>query len=87
MKLLILFFVFNMCSESVKSSKILLVYPIPSPSHGILGETFAEALTNKGHEITFMSPYGMKQEYPNCRHILMDGVVERVDSKNNFIIQ
>lgn len=85
MKILLLFFVFCTFSELVKSAKILLLYPVPSPSHGILGETFARALSSKGHEITFVSPYTMKQECPNCKHILADGIIDKVES-NNYLI-
>ncbi|XP_063896799.1 UDP-glucosyltransferase 2-like [Helicoverpa armigera] len=37
--------------------RILAVFPTPSPSHGILGDSFVKALLNAGHEVVYISPF------------------------------
>lgn len=38
-------------------AKILGVFPYPSKSHSILGQALFVELANRGHEVTFVSPY------------------------------
>ena len=35
-------------------AKILAVFPIPSPSHGILGDNMIKHLLNAGHEVSVL---------------------------------
>lgn len=65
----------------VQCAKILIVYHVPSKSHCILGETFARGLSAKGHNVTFISPFKLKRNYENVKHVLLDGVMEKMDSK------
>lgn len=36
---------------SVKCSKILFVFPSPSPSHAVIGQSLAKGLVERGHEV------------------------------------
>lgn len=38
------------------AAKILAVFPIPSPSHGILGDNMVKHLLNGGHEVSITGP-------------------------------
>ncbi|CAH0556951.1 unnamed protein product [Brassicogethes aeneus] len=40
-----------------QSAKVLLVFPVPSSSHHILGTSLAKGLANAGHDVTLVSPY------------------------------
>ncbi|XP_075984667.1 UDP-glucosyltransferase 2-like [Anticarsia gemmatalis] len=48
--------------------KILVMYPFPARSHGILGDGFVRHLLNDGHEVTYISPYPYKA-HPKLRLI------------------
>lgn len=42
--------VVSLCS--CDAYKILAVFPVPSPSHGILGDNMIKHLLNAGHEVS-----------------------------------
>lgn len=43
-----------------EGAKILGVFPYPSKSHSILGQALFVELANRGHTVTFLSPYPFK---------------------------
>ncbi|XP_072933222.1 UDP-glucosyltransferase 2-like [Epargyreus clarus] len=49
--------------------KILLVFPVPSRSHSILGEGYVKLLAQAGHEITYITPMPMKHPPSGVRQI------------------
>ncbi|KAJ8711852.1 hypothetical protein PYW08_008806 [Mythimna loreyi] len=54
------------CSES---AKILVVFPGPAKSHGILGDGYVRHLLNAGHEVTYITPLTYKNPPANLRTI------------------
>ncbi|XP_022815547.1 UDP-glucuronosyltransferase 2B15-like [Spodoptera litura] len=47
---------------SCNAYKILAVFPVPSPSHGILGDNMVKHLLNAGHEVTYITPFASRQK-------------------------
>ncbi|KAJ8709292.1 hypothetical protein PYW07_009118 [Mythimna separata] len=72
MTLLVLLSAILACSES---AKILLVFPGPSKSHGILGDGYVRHLLNAGHEVTYITPF--TQRPPTAK-------LRTVDVSSNF---
>lgn len=68
-------------------AKILGVFPYPSKSHSILGQALFVELANRGHDVTFLSPYPFKKApSENFRDLaitskdLIDAFDEELDS-------
>nr|XP_023024207.1 UDP-glucuronosyltransferase 1-8-like [Leptinotarsa decemlineata] len=63
--------------------KILVVFPVPSPSHFILGSALARGLVNAGHDVTIVSPYKDKKPTENGKY---SGIVleELADIRNTL---
>ncbi|KAJ8711851.1 hypothetical protein PYW08_008805 [Mythimna loreyi] len=66
MTLLLLVSAILACSES---AKILVVFPGPSKSHGILGDGYVRHLLNAGHEVTYITPFTYKNPPANLRTV------------------
>ncbi|NP_001182395.1 UDP-glucosyltransferase precursor [Bombyx mori] len=49
--------------------KILVVFPLPEQSHGILGARFVRHLLNYGHEVTYITPFIEKYTHPNQQQV------------------
>ncbi|KAH9636331.1 hypothetical protein HF086_012596 [Spodoptera exigua] len=54
---------------SCEAYKILAIFPVPSTSHGILGDNMIKHLLNAGHEVTYITPFINKKKYdhPNLK--------------------
>lgn len=61
---------------NVHSANILGVFPLPSPSHHILGSALLKELAVKGHKVTMISPYPFEKKIENYTDIYLDGVLE-----------
>ncbi|KAJ8918831.1 hypothetical protein NQ315_011117 [Exocentrus adspersus] len=68
--------------NSVDCSKILLVFPFPSPSHYILGSSLARGLAEAGHDITMVSPFHEANPPRNSvyKDVVLTGFVEEYKS-------
>lgn len=66
---------------SVEAANILGVFPMPSPSHSVLGNALFKALAKKGHQVTMVSPYPLKEPVENYTDIYLDGMLEYKESK------
>ncbi|KAJ8709291.1 hypothetical protein PYW07_009117 [Mythimna separata] len=62
----LLFCVLLACSEA---AKILVVFPMPSRSHGNLGDGYVRHLLKAGHEVTYITPFTYKNAPANLRTI------------------
>lgn len=82
----LLFFVILLVYNA-QSAKILGVFPVPAPSHYILGSALMRALAEKGHDVTVINPYGEKQPPKNgkYRDVLLTGFKEMAESKSATI--
>ncbi|KAL4706370.1 hypothetical protein ACJJTC_018469 [Scirpophaga incertulas] len=49
--------------------KILVVFPMPSRSHGILGDGVVRVLINAGHDVTYITPFPVENPHPKLRVI------------------
>ncbi|XP_050556015.1 UDP-glucosyltransferase 2 [Spodoptera frugiperda] len=54
---------------SCEAYKILAIFPVPSTSHGILGDNMIKHLLNAGHEVTYITPFIKTKKYnhPNLK--------------------
>src|SRR5690349_13180302 len=68
MKIAILIFLVLFVA-GLDSSRILVVYLTISQSHMIPLQTLSEVLAEKGHEVTFFSPFPLKKQVNNYRDI------------------
>ncbi|XP_052757120.1 UDP-glucosyltransferase 2-like [Galleria mellonella] len=67
--------------------KILVVFPIPTLSHGILGEGCVRLLLKAGHEVTYIAAMPLQDTHPNLTQININKKQESKILKNitNFI--
>lgn len=70
-----------LCAFVAKAANILVVFPIPSRSHQILGDELVKGLLRKGHEVTMASPHGLDEKSENYTDIVIDGLLEYKKSK------
>nr|WEU75316.1 uridine diphosphate-glycosyltransferases 40AV1 [Glyphodes pyloalis] len=66
-------FVFLLCIVLIHSfsdaHKLLVIFPFPGKSHGILGEGYVRNLVKAGHEVTYIASVPLKNPYPGLRQI------------------
>ncbi|XP_076046231.1 UDP-glucosyltransferase 2-like [Oratosquilla oratoria] len=55
----------------VQASRILFLGPVVGRSHSQFYAAIVTTLANRGHEMTFVSPYASKQETPRVREIVL----------------
>lgn len=78
------FFHFSLLSifiSQITCAKILGVFPYPSRSHSILGQALFIELANRGHDVTYLSPYPFKS--PPAKNY-RDIAIESEDLKHAF---
>nr|QIK00364.1 UDP-glycosyltransferase [Xylotrechus quadripes] len=57
-------------------SNILVLFPMGSHSHFTLGFRLAKGLADRGHNVTFISPYPQKTRIKNLREISVEEIME-----------
>lgn len=57
--------------SSLEAARILGVFPYPSKSHAMLGQPIFVELAKRGHEVTFVSPFQLKDPPKGYRDILL----------------
>ncbi|CAH0596439.1 unnamed protein product [Chrysodeixis includens] len=62
-------FSFMLCLYGSEAYKILAVFPLPSKSHGILGDNMIKHLLDAGHEVTYVTPYLKDKPHPNLHQV------------------
>lgn len=60
----------------IRGANILLVFPVPTMSHHIIGEQLAKALTEKGHHTTIITPFRTKNKPANYNEVIVDEIIE-----------
>ncbi|XP_075984663.1 UDP-glycosyltransferase UGT5-like [Anticarsia gemmatalis] len=65
--------------------KILAVFPLPSKSHGILGNNMVKHLLNAGHEVTYITPFNDIQ-HPKL-HIVDSSENKKLFNENSLDIK
>ncbi|XP_055609692.1 UDP-glucosyltransferase 2-like [Uranotaenia lowii] len=65
--LLLLFFASNV----VQSARILCVFPSPSKSHVLVGQSLLKGLAARGHEVTMVSAFKLSKPVKNYRDVII----------------
>lgn len=63
------------------AEKILVIFQAPSYSHYILGRKLVHLLTERGHEVTMISPFKDNKKPALCREVILTGVADESESK------
>ncbi|GBP42157.1 Ecdysteroid UDP-glucosyltransferase [Eumeta japonica] len=66
---------------TIEAFKVLLMFPLPAPSHGILGNGYVEHLLNAGHEVTYITPFPHEDPPPNLHQVVLNYPDEVLPSK------
>lgn len=61
------------CVSIAQCGNILIVFPFPSVSHHILGEQVARGLLKKGHHVTMITNYRVKDKLENYTEVILNG--------------
>ena len=77
--LLILINVLEQCA----GAKILAIAPMPLRSHFMVIEQVIIELANKGHEVTFYTPYKQSKPVPRLKEIILPDMQEFIVGKCN----
>lgn len=81
------FFVCALFLAQADCLKLLLVFPIPAPSHYFLGNELGKKLAKLGHNVTIVAAYEEKNPPPNYRIVYLDGLAEHKQGiKSGLII-
>ena len=74
--------------KSTDGAKILGIFPVPAPSHYILGSSLMRGLAEKGHDVTFISPFPEKNPPKNGTYtdVLLTGFWEMAESNKSPLI-
>lgn len=59
------------CAQQCQSAKILMMYPSPSKSHLIVGQSVAKELAKRGHKITVVSSFPLDYQLENYSDIFI----------------
>ena len=68
--------------SAVGAANILGVFPFPTESHHILGNSLLGNLAKRGHNVTYVSPFKIKGTIPNFTHL---GIPELLQYKEGNI--
>ncbi|XP_037302627.1 UDP-glucosyltransferase 2 [Manduca sexta] len=60
---------FFLCLYTCSAYKVLVVFPLPGKSHGILGSSLVKHLLNFGHEVTYITPFVSERPHPNLQQV------------------
>ncbi|XP_017771338.1 PREDICTED: UDP-glucuronosyltransferase 2C1-like, partial [Nicrophorus vespilloides] len=63
-------------ATAANGARILGVFPFPSHSHTILGSALLRELASRGHEVTMISPFPLKDPPPNYNDVHLEGLLE-----------
>lgn len=66
-----------MCLYCVNGLKILCLSPIAAQSHYTIVLTLAQGLAERGHEVTLVAPFELKEPTKNLRNLILTGFVEK----------
>lgn len=86
MKLLVLF-LFCLSISRIESANVLMVFPVPVPSHSILGLELAKAIIGRGHNVTFVTSVksvASKEKEDNITVIVLEEAARVLEGKNKM---
>lgn len=74
-----------LCSvHDAYGANILGVFPFPTFSHTNAYIPILKELARKGHNVTMVSPYPLKEPIPNYNDIVLENTLDQVMSKYFF---
>ena len=74
-------FLLIVCAQQCHSAKILMMYPSPSKSHLLIGQSVAKELAKRGHKITVVSSFPLDNQLENYRDIFIKPIDNFQDSE------
>jgi UDP:flavonoid glycosyltransferase YjiC (YdhE family) len=79
----VILFLLMICimSISVNSAKILVVAPMPSYSHFTVAFRLGKELSDRGHQVTTISPYPLQVPMENYRDVSVEENIEIMDEE------
>lgn len=83
LKLLKVFWLLCLC-PLINPSNILVVSPVASKSHFIVGEAITIGLRDAGHDVTLISPFDYKPKNSNIEHIHITGLFELAEGNVTY---
>lgn len=72
-------------SENVSCGKILVVMPLPAYSHSVPFVPLFKALAEKGHQVTYLSPFAEKLSAPNITSVDVNLKLSMIGKQNAII--
>lgn len=72
MELLSLFVMAGVLSSGL-SARILVLVPMPAKSHALLLDRIVVELANRGHQVTYVTHFPLKNKPPNLKEIALKG--------------
>lgn len=66
------FLLFLTTNSAIDASKVLLLLPFPGPSHFMMFKVFIEELVGRGHEVTSINAFPLKENLENYTEILIE---------------
>lgn len=70
--------------QHVNSAKILILFPSPAKSHNILGQALGTGLAKRGHDVTMVSPFTVKNPPSNYTQLVMGNLWEALAKGNKL---
>lgn len=80
----ILFIIACICAPIIKSSNILAFIPSPWKSHTIAFEPLFLELADRGHNLTVVTRFALKNPPPNYRQVIVNYELDNIKSKYNL---
>lgn len=71
--------------QDANGFKVLLVFPMISRSHYMVGHALGKGLAGAGHEVTLISPFQQKKPIPNYKEIVLEGLLEEMHKGMLFL--
>lgn len=66
------FYLLLFAATFTEGYKILIITPLPGPSHILMFKVFVKELVSRGHEVTAITALTMKEQFKNYTEVLID---------------
>ncbi|XP_017781625.1 PREDICTED: UDP-glucuronosyltransferase 2B15-like [Nicrophorus vespilloides] len=77
LKVTSLLLLLNYCN----AANILGIFHHPGKSHHMLGEVLLKAMASRGHKVTMVSPFPLKEPFPNYRDIVTPETMQDMNNR------
>ncbi|XP_023312103.1 UDP-glucuronosyltransferase 2B15 [Anoplophora glabripennis] len=83
----IIIFIILMAVALTECKRVLGIYGHPGKSHQTFGEVILTKLAERGHKVTMVSAFPLKDPIPNYKDIYLDGFLEEIDSDEKIYLE